>query len=73
MRIEEGQIVTLENNKEYLILKKVEFNNNIYVYLITAQKPIEVLFMKEVVSGDSTTLLPIDNNELADIIPLFEK
>lgn len=73
MRIEEGQIIALDDNKEYLVLKKVDSNNTTYVYLVTTQQPIEVQFMKESVSDDSVTLLPLDNSELADIIPLFEK
>ena len=73
MRIEEGQIIALDDNKEYLVLKKVDSNNTTYVYLVTTQQPIEVQFMKESVSDDSVTLLPLDNSELADIIPLFDK
>ena len=47
MRIEEGQIIELEDNKEYMVLKVLEYNNETYVYLVTSSKPIEVLFRKD--------------------------
>jgi hypothetical protein len=72
MRIEEGQIIELEDNKEYVVLKTLEYNNETYVYLITSSKPIEVLFRKEQIINDEIILEPIDDSELANIIPLFE-
>ncbi len=72
MRIEEGQIIELEDNKEYVVLKTLEYNNETYVYLITSSKPIEVLFRKEQIINDEIILEPIDYSELANIIPLFE-
>ncbi len=72
MRIEEGQIIELEDNKEYMVLKKIEYNNETYVYLVTSSKPIEVLFRKEQINDNELILEPIDDSELANIIPLFE-
>lgn len=72
MRIEEGNIIELEDNKDYMVIKKINHNNTNYVYLVTAAKPIEVLFMKENDVNGELSLVPIDDSELVDIIPLFE-
>ena len=72
MRIEEGQIIELEDNKEYMVLKVLKYNNETYVYLMTSSKPIEVLFRKEQLIDNEIVLEPIDDSELANIIPLFE-
>lgn len=72
MRIEEGQLVTLDDNKEYMVLKILEHANIRYVYLMTSSKPIEVLFMKEEIINNDLTLIPVTDKELVDIIPLFE-
>lgn len=72
MRIEEGQLVTLDDNKEYMVLKALEYNNTRYIYLMTSSKPIEVLFMKEEMVDNDLTLVPVTDEELVNIIPLFE-
>ena len=72
MRIEEGQLVTLDDNKEYMVLKALEYNNTRYIYLMTSSKPIEVSFVKEEIIDNDLTLVPISDTELVEIIPLFE-
>ena len=72
MKIEEGHIITLEDNKDYMVLKKITYNNINYVYLMTATKPVEVSFMKEELINNELSLIPIDDSELVNIIPLFE-
>ena len=47
MELEIGHVITLEDNKDYIILKKVNYNNAIYIYLMTASKPVDVAIVKE--------------------------
>lgn len=72
MRIEEGQLITLDDNKEYMVLKILDYNNTRYIYLMTSSKPIEVSFVKEEIVDNELTLVPISDTELVNIIPLFE-
>ena len=70
MNLEEGQIITLDNNKDYIVVKSVIYNEIAYVYLITDRKPVEILIAK--LEGES--LKVVDSpEELEEIIKLFEK
>ncbi len=61
----EGQIVKLNNNKEYIVIKKINAHSFNYVYLITSDKPIEFLVATAKVDNGKTILEEIkDNNEL---------
>lgn len=73
MELEIGHVITLEDNKDYIILKKVNYNNAIYIYLMTASKPVDVAIVKEEIINNEIILNPIeDENELNYIISLLE-
>ena len=68
MKLENGEIITLDDNKDYIVLKQLIDNNINYIYLVTAQKPVEVLIAKV----DGLNLNPITNDEeLQKVINLF--
>jgi len=68
MKLENGEIITLDNNKDYIVLKQLIIENTNYIYLVTAQKPVEVLIAR--LDGDN--LNPITNEEeLQKVINLF--
>lgn len=70
MKLENGEIITLDDNKDYIVLKQLINENVNYVYLVTAQKPIEVLVAKL----NDMDLIPItDDFELKKVIELFKK
>lgn len=70
MKLENGEIITLDDNKDYIVLKQLINENIDYVYLVTAQKPIEVLVAKL----NDMDLIPItDDFELKKVIELFKK
>ena len=70
MKLENGEIITLDDNKDYIVLKQLINENVNYVYLVTAQKPIEVLVAKL----NDMDLIPItDEFELKKVIELFKK
>lgn len=69
MKLENGEIITLDDNKDYIVLKQLINENVNYVYLVTAQKPIEVLVAKL----NDMDLIPItDDFELKKVIELFK-
>jgi len=67
-----GQIVNLDNNKEYMVLDKMNLHNINYVYLITISKPTEILVVTEVNQDNEIILEEIkDNDELDYILSQF--
>lgn len=67
-----GQIVKLDNNKEYMILNKMILHNISYVYLVTITKPTELLVATETTENGEIVLEEIkDNDELDYILSQF--
>lgn len=67
-----GQIVKLDDNKEYIIVDKLNFHNVNYVYLITNSKPLEIMIAVEKVKDDKIILEEVkDNNELDYVLSQF--
>lgn len=46
MNIEEGKIITLENDKEFICISKKIYKENTYLYLISNSTPIKMCFAK---------------------------
>ena len=63
-----GQVITLDNNKEYMVLNKTNLNNINYVYLETINKPTEILIATEVNVDGNITLEEIKDNDELDYI-----
>ena len=67
-----GQVVVLEDNKEYMVLNKMNLHNINYVYLITINKPTEMLIATETNQNGEFILEEIkDNDELDYILSQF--
>lgn len=67
-----GQVVKLDNDKEYMILNKMNLHNINYVYLITMTKPTEMLVVTETNQNGEIVLEEIkDNDELDYILSQF--
>lgn len=67
-----GQVVKLNDNKEYLVLNKMNLHNINYVYLVTITKPTEMLVVTETNNNGEYILEEIkDNDELDYILSQF--
>ena len=67
-----GQIVTLSDNKKYMVVNKMNLHNINYVYLITMTKPVEILIATEINKNGEYILEEIkDNDELDYILSKF--
>ena len=67
-----GQIVKLDDNKEYMVLNKMNLHNINYVYLITITKPTEMLIATENNQDGNIVLDEIrDNDELDYVLSQF--
>ena len=73
MRIEEGEIVELDNGKEYVVYSVIPENEKNYVYLMSNFKPVEMMFAKEITgAGDDVSLEIInDYEEKQKVLDLF--
>ena len=70
MEIKKGQKLTLSNNKNYLVMSKVLYNNINYLYLISFEDTKDI----KICSLDNNKLLVIDDKELIEkLMILFTK
>ncbi|MEE0682929.1 MAG: hypothetical protein UC703_00805 [Bacilli bacterium] len=72
--LEEGLIITLDNHKQYIIVKMVEWKNQEYYYLLSTQKPIENLIVKGTVHNNVMNFQTIsDSEEFATVMNMFQQ
>ena len=72
--LEEGLIITLDNHKQYIIVKIVEWKNQEYYYLLSTQKPIENLIVKGTVHNNVMNFQSVsDSSEFETVMNLFQQ
>lgn len=72
--LEEGLIITLDNHKQYIIVKMVEWKNQEYYYLLSIQKPIENLIVKGNVHNNGMNFQSVsDSSEFETVMNLFQQ
>lgn len=63
MNIKEGEILTLENNKEYICLAVKDYKAANYLLLLSNFKPVEIRFAKEIIVDNQVELEIINKQE----------
>lgn len=71
-KIQIGEVIKLNNNKEYMCACEVQKDNFNYVYLITKTKPIEIVFAKYDISSDDELILIGNQKEKLEVLELFK-
>ena len=67
-----GQVIKLSDDKDYMVLNKMNLHNINYLYLITINKPTEMLIVTESNNNGEIVLDEIkDNDELDYILSQF--
>lgn len=66
--LEKGQIIKLNDNKEYMVVNVMELHSISYVYLITTTKPIDIVIATQKVVDGKISLQEIKNNEELDYV-----
>lgn len=70
--LEIGQIVNLNNNKEYIVINTMDLHNIKYVFLISNSKPLEIVIGTEKIKDGNVILEEVkDNNELDYVLSRF--
>lgn len=73
MKIEVGEAITLDNNKEYICVDTIIYNGNDYLYLISNFKPIEVMFAREEILNGEIEITEIEEQNLKlKLLELFQ-
>lgn len=73
MNLEEGQIIEIDN-KEYICVSSKSYQDEIYYFLMSNFKPIDVKFAKKTESNDEIKLEIINNIEQKQtLLELFSK
>lgn len=71
--LKEAQIVRLDNDKEYIVIKKINAHSFNYIYLITITKPFEFLIATEKLINGILEIDEIkDNSELDYALSLLK-
>ena len=67
--LEIGELVKLNNDKEYIVVNIMNLHNVRYVFLVSNFKPLEIVIASEKIKGNQIVLEEIkDNNELDYIL-----
>lgn len=70
--LEVGQIIKLDDDKEYIVINKMNVHSVNYVYLITNSKPLEIMIATEKIEDGKFVLKEIkDNDELDYVLSQF--
>ena len=74
MKLETGEIITLDNNKEYICCSTFSDAGIDYVFLMSNFKPLEIRFAKQRLVDDEVEITIIaDENEKQRVLELFSK
>lgn len=70
--LEIGELVKLNNNREYIVINSLNLHNIRYVFLISKSKPLDIVIATEKIKDESIVLNEIkDNTELDYILSQF--
>lgn len=67
----EVNVVTLENNKDYIIIDTIEFNDNKYLFLSNKDDENDMC-VRKIITKDREYLTKLESeNELEEVLNLF--
>lgn len=69
-----GNVIELEENRDYVITAITKKNNYNYLYLVTIEEPYIVKFAKEIINGNTIDLeIVYLKEEKEELLKLFQK
>ena len=71
MNISVGEILKLENDKEYICIAVDKYKDANYLFLMSNFKPLEVMFAKEIINDGNINLEIV--NDQQEKIELMER
>jgi len=75
MKLNKGEIATLDNDKEYICVATLTDNGKDYVFLMSNFKPLEIRFAIQTLNANNELELEIvnDESEKRHILELLQK
>ncbi len=74
MNLESGELITLENNEEYIVMNNINYNDKNYVLLITSKAPISIKVAIEKIEDNKINLNIVENSkEIEELIKYISK
>lgn len=64
MQIVKGNIITLSDNKKYLVLSKIDYSNEKYLYLSNLEDPANIKVCREESENESLQLVVVTDKKL---------
>lgn len=72
--IEQGQVIILDNQKEYICVQNILQEDINYLYLVSNFKPLEVRFAKQNSNSNDLSIEIINNNqEKIELLKMFQE
>lgn len=69
----QGDIITLDDEKEYVCYGRIEDKKNTYLYLMSNSEPLEIRFAKEIIEGNDVFCEIIyEQDEKEYVLELFK-
>ncbi len=68
MNLEIGDVIALNDGEDYAVIKKVEVNKMIYLYLITTSTPTKTIIAKQMNKDDEIVMETVSDKEELDYI-----
>ncbi len=73
MKLENGEVITLDDGKEYIVFNSILKEGVNYVFLISNFKPVEICFAKEIIDGENISLEIInDQKQKEELMKYFD-
>ncbi len=74
MKVNKGELITLDNDKEYICFSTISDGGQEYVYLMSNFKPLEVKFASQKITENGEIELEIvnDTEEKQRLLELFQ-
>lgn len=70
--LEVGEIVKLDNDKEYIVINIINLHNIRYVFLMSNFKPLDIVIATEKIKEENIVLEEVkDNSELDYVLSQF--
>jgi len=59
-------VLTLEDGKEYLVLDKIGYHEEVYIYLVSVEDSSDFCIRKRKIQGDEEFLIGLQNDQEFD-------
>lgn len=72
-KLKSGEIIELNNNKEYIVFSQLVHDGVDYVYLMSNFKPLEIKFAKQFFKDNQLMVEEVSDSKLKkDLLELFQ-